>query len=112
MPRQVPRCKGQHCDAGLSRVQAFWAVSSGEGRQETVRRIVVINSTGAHKKRGCIEKHPGFLASGLRYKALRQPVDRVALAVADDMAVDPESDTDIAMSELITNNCDWSSAFD
>jgi hypothetical protein len=43
---------------------------------------------------------------------IRQPVDRVALAVADDMAVDPEGDTDIAMSELITNNCDWSSAFD
>jgi hypothetical protein len=38
--------------------------------------------------------------------------DRVALAVADDMAVDSESDTDIAMSELITNDGDWSPAFD
>ena len=42
----------------------------------------------------------------LRYKALRQSVYRVALTVADDVTVDPEGYTDVAMAELISNQSD------
>jgi hypothetical protein len=53
-----------------------------------------------------------FLASGLRYKALRQPIDCIALTVADDVTVDPEGYTDIAMAELIPDRGDRGSALD
>src|ERR1700688_2868995 len=49
---------------------------------------------------------------GLRYQAFRQPVDRVALTVADYVAVDPKGYTDIAMAELIPDYGDWGSALD
>ncbi len=46
-----------------------------------------------------------------RYKALRQPIDCIALAVADHVTVDPEGYTDVAMAELISNYGDRGSAF-
>jgi hypothetical protein len=39
--------------------------------------------------------------TGLRYRPLRQPVCCVALAVANDVTVDPEGYTDVAMAEPI-----------
>ncbi len=50
--------------------------------------------------------------AGLRYKPLRQPVDRLALAVADDVTVDSEGNTEVAMPELILNYGNWGSALD
>jgi len=41
-----------------------------------------------------------------RYQAFPQSVDRGAPAVADDVAVDPEGYTDIAMAELIPDHGD------
>jgi len=45
-----------------------------------------------------------------RYQAFPQSVDRGAPAVADDVAVDPEGYTDIAMAELIPDHGDGGSA--
>jgi hypothetical protein len=48
----------------------------------------------------------------LRYKPLRQPIDCIALTVADDVAVDPEGDAHVAMAELISDHGDRRSTFD
>ncbi len=52
------------------------------------------------------------LASELRYEALGQSVYGVALAVANDVTVDPEGYADVAMAELIPNYGDWGAVFD
>ena len=46
---------------------------------------------------GCDGAHPGPRRMPLRYKPLRQPIDCIALAVADDMAVNPKRDSYIAV---------------
>src|SRR5579864_9723331 len=68
--------------------------------------------SAAQKSPDAFESIRTFLASGLCYKALRQSVDRVPLAVADDVAVDPEGYTDVAMAELIPHHGDRGSTFD
>jgi len=64
------------------------------------------------RKPGSSKSARASLVSGLGDKPLRQSIDRVALTIADDMAIDPQRDTDITVSELISNHTDWRSAFD
>ena len=45
-----------------------------------------------------------------RDKALRQPIDCVALTVANDVTVDPEGYTDVAVAELIPDHSDRGTA--
>ena len=47
---------------------------------------------------------------GLRYQAFRQPVDRVALDIADNVSVDPEGDAHVTVTELIPDYGDRGSA--
>ena len=49
---------------------------------------------------------------GLRDKPLRKPIDCVALTIANNVTVDPEGYTDVAMAELIPDHGDRGSAFD
>ena len=41
-----------------------------------------------------------------RDKPLREPIDCVALTVADDVTIDPERDPDVTMAELVPNYSD------
>lgn len=70
-----------------------------------------------------LSRRPGFVSCKLdraaskalrasRYQALSEPIDCIALTVADDVTVDLEGYTYIAMAELISDNGDRGSALD
>lgn len=59
---------------------------------------------------GCDGAQPCPCGMDLHYKALCQPIDCIALAVADDVAVDPEGYADVAMAELIPDHGDRGAA--
>ena len=68
--------------------------------------------TAARESPDALKSVRAFLASGLHYEMLREPINYIALTVADDVTVDPEGYTDIATAERISDNSDRGSALD
>ena len=59
--------------------------------------------TAARESPDALKSVRAFLASGLHYEMLREPINYIALTVADDVTVDPEGYTDVTMAELVPN---------
>ena len=53
-----------------------------------------LSRNGYKQRLICFVGIRALFSSGLRYKALCQPIDRVPLTVADDVAVNPEGQMD------------------
>jgi len=73
-----------------------------------------IANPASARRPGCLLCCPGPLhLEELRFshdEPLRQPVYRIVLTIANDVTVDPEGLTDVAMGELITNHSDRGAA--